>query len=293
MALIGRKRRKRGYRSVALACSLASVWAVLACEEPSGQAVAPTAVAPPVAPLVAPPAADLPLYDPSAFRHHRLDNGLEMMLFENRSAPTVSLGFQVRRGAGSVDPKRAGLARFTATLMNQGAGERDGKALLREVRDQSATLEIGTWWDVIGVEIEGPADNIDSLIAILADVVMRPQLRDEQAQALGSLLLANMQQSGDRPKDLQQRLADRVLYPNHRAGLPLEGNEETLVALTAEDARDFYSQVFIPNNLTFFAVGSFDADDLVAQVTGAFGSWAPGPIDDQDALRFRRRRWVG
>jgi hypothetical protein len=35
---------------------------------------------------------------------------------------------------------------------------------------------------VIGVEMEGPADNIDSLIAILADVVMRPQLRDEQAQ---------------------------------------------------------------------------------------------------------------
>jgi predicted Zn-dependent peptidase len=90
-----------------------------------------------------------------------------------------------------------------------------------------------------------------------------------------------MQKSRDRPKNLQQRFADRVLYPNHRAGLPLEGTEETLAALTAKDARDFHSQVFVPNNLTFFARGSFDADDLLARVTEAFGSWAPGPVPPQ------------
>ena len=257
-------------RGVGLWCCLALACGLPACEEPSSSGFF-TEGAPPTT-------ADEPIYDPDSFRHHRLDNGLATILWEDPSAPTAMLGIRVRRGAGSVDRQHAGLAKLTAALMDRGAGERDAPALTRAVRELSGVLEVNASWDKITVEMEGPADDIDRLVEILADVVMRPHFKDEAAESAVNQLVTRLRNSRNAPRRLQRHFAADLLYPNHRAGLPLEGTEATVSALTSEDARGFHSEIFVPNNALFFAAGAFDADELLTLVTEAFDGWAPGPM---------------
>ena len=65
---------------------------------------------------------DAPVVQGDALTRTELANGLEVLVLEDLRIPRVALSFSVRRGEAMVDPKRAGLASFTAGLMERGAG---------------------------------------------------------------------------------------------------------------------------------------------------------------------------
>jgi zinc protease len=251
-----------------LACALPLAWTALGCEKPSSS---------PTVAEVAPLPEKKPIYDPARYHRHRLDSGLELLLLEDPSAVIVRLGVQVRRGAFSVAPGRAGLAGLTNAMMRLGAGELDQQQLRSALAEASGALEIYVDWDGIRVELNGSPENLERLVELLADVVTRPQLPEEAASYLVDVIVGKLASAGNRPKQLQERAAKRVLYANHRAGLPLAGSEETLRALSAEDVHDFHAENFVPNNALFFASGPFDADEVLALAKQAFEAWPSAP----------------
>jgi zinc protease len=227
-----------------------------------------------------PPVRDAPVVQPGALERAALPNGLHVLVLEDHRIPRVVLGLALRRGEAMLAPERAGLAVFTGDLMERGAGTRDAVALAQAVDAIGASFYVWTGWDEMSVFVSGLSRDLDRLMEILADVVLRPRFERREATRLRSEQIASLQKAKDDPGTLANWFTQRTLYPEHRFGVPLGGTPETLERFDERAAREFHARVFVPNDAVLFASGDLEADDVLNRARGAFGAWRPEPVPD-------------
>lgn len=228
----------------------------------------------------APVVEDAPIVQPGALHRFELDNGLEVIVLEDHRLPQVSIGIATRRGGGIETLDEAGIASFTAELMKRGAGDLDAIAFAETVDALGASFSVGAGFDSMNAEVSGLSRDLDALIDVLGDMVLRPRLDAGEAERARNETLAAMERAKDQPGYLERRQAMASVYPGLRAGVPLSGVPETVARLDAEAARAFHERVFVPNNAVLFASGDVDASDLLARAGAAFGAWASGDVPD-------------
>lgn len=213
-----------------------------------------------------------------ALTHVTLPNGLRVLLLEDRSLPTVSLGLTIRRGMAIEAKGKEGVADLTAEVMQRGAGERDSLAIARAVDELGAKFGVGASWDSMGIFAGGLSRDASTLLALVADVALRPTFAEGEFDKARAEQLAGLKGSLDNPRTLLGWQLARTLYPDHRYGVPGSGLPETVSALALEDVRGFHARLFHPNNAIFYATGDFDSEELIEQIKAALGSWRPGPV---------------
>ena len=228
--------------------------------------------------LPPPPPAEGPIVEAGTLHRETLANGLEIVILEDDRLPRVSLGFELRRGAGSVDPAKAGVAAVAAEVMQRGAGDRDGLELARVVEDAGASLSVSAGWDTTGVALSGLSADQPLLLEILSDVALRPRFDEQEFRKALAEHQAGIVAAQDDPATLVSWNALRALYPEHRYGLPRSGTAESVAGLTREDARAYWEDRFVPSGTIFWAVGDVDATELIADVRRRFGSLPEGPL---------------
>lgn len=218
-----------------------------------------------------PPPAEGPIVPEGALHRTTLANGLTILVLEDDRLPRVSLGVELRRGAGSVAPEQAGLAQVTTEVMQRGAGDRDTFELARVVEDAGASLSISAGWDTTAVSLSGLSQDRALLLEILGDVTLRPRFDEAEFAKVVAEHQASLVGAADDPATLIQWNALRVLYAGHRYGLPLGGRAETVGSLGVEDARAYWVDRFVPANAIFFAVGDVEAETVVREVEALYG----------------------
>lgn len=227
-----------------------------------------------------PPAPEAPVVRDGALHRTRLENGLVVMVLEDHRLPRAVLGIELRRGEAMLPPERAGLASFTAELMERGAGDRDALAFAAYVDEIGASFGASASWDSMGVSVTGLSRDLDRLFEILVDGVLAPRFAKEEADRTRSERLARLERARDDPDTLASWYTARALYAGHRYGLPLSGDPETVARLDEDAARALHARVFVPNNAILYASGDVDAADMVERVRAAFGAWPRGEVPD-------------
>lgn len=235
--------------------------------------------------LPPPRARDAAVVDPSRLTRTSLENGLELIVLEDPRLPHFEVGVVARRGSASEPLEKVGLAAFTAELMQRGAGERNALELAAVVDDLGARLSVYHDWDSMTASVSGLARDLDALFDVLVDVVQRPRFEADEAERVRSEQLASLVHAKDDPGTLARWHFARALYEGHRQGLPIEGTEETVRALTAQDARAFHAGLFVPQNLILYAVGDVTAQEIETRARRAFkGLRATDPLPPGRAL---------
>ena len=207
-----------------------------------------------------------------------LANGMTLMVLEDHRLPRVALGFELRRGAGSVDPEQAGVAALAAEVMQRGAGDRDALELARVVEDAGASLSVATGWDTTGVALSGLSQDRALFFEILEDVALRPRFEAAEFEKARSEQQAGLIAAQDDPATLIRWHALRALYDGHRYGLPTMGSAETVAGLDLDAVRAYWSDRFVPRNTIFWAVGDLIAADVIAEAQRRFGALPDGRV---------------
>ncbi len=233
--------------------------------------------------LPPPLAEDRPVVDGTRLQRSQLANGLEVITLVDRRLPRFDMGLMVRRGAGIVPIEQAGLAGFTAELMERGAGERDALALAGVVDSLGATHAVSADWDSVSVAVSGLSRDFTPLFDVLADLVRRPRFDVEEAGRVQAETLASLEKAREDPSTLASWNFAKALYGSHPYGLPSSGTPETAKKLDAAQARAFYQQVFVPGNAVLYAVGDIDPVEIRTRAEAAFGDWPTGPIPEPGA----------
>ncbi len=224
--------------------------------------------------LGAPPALRLP---PAAER--RLAHGMRLLVVEQHELPLADFVLVVNAGSETDPVGREGVATMTASLLDEGTATRSSLQIADQASYLGVSLGAGAGWDASRVVLHTPVAQLDSALALMADVVVRPGFPVRDFERLRRERLTGLLQLRDEAAAVADRaFAQQLFGPAHPYGRPASGTEASTRALTRADVQRFYAAHWRPNNATLVVVGDVRADDVARRVEQAFAAWRPAAV---------------
>ena len=213
----------------------------------------------------------------------KLANGLQVVLVNHNEQPSVSVRLLIRAGAAQ-DPKdKHGMAMLTATLLDQGAGNRSAEQIADTIDFVGGALGTGAGSDLSFVNAVVMKDSYDLALELMADIVQRPTFAPEEVERQRQQALSALKVSADDPDAVAGQVIDRLIYGFHPYGLPGGGTVASLASLTRADFVDYHRKYFVPNNALIAVVGDIGAAEAMIGLEKHFGGWQPGVVPAQSA----------
>ena len=207
---------------------------------------------------------------------HRLSNGLDLRTIEHHTVPVVTFVLQVAGGAGADRPDGEGLAAITADMLDEGTGSLSALDVSDAMARLGGDYELDVGPDATVLGLTTVTRFAARGAALLADMTLRPSLRESDFDRVRQLRLDRLRQL----KDLAPAVADRAflrkLYGDHPYGHLSIGNAEALARLSVDDVAAFHAASFRPAAATMVMAGAMSHAEMCAIAEDAFGSWTSG-----------------
>lgn len=210
--------------------------------------------------------------------------GIEAWLVRDTLNPILSLRFMFRGGAALDPAGKAGLARMTAALLDEGAGDMDAKTFRGALEDRAIGLSFDASFDEVGGSLQTLTEHKDVAVRLLALALGQPRFDGDAVQRVRSQILARIRRDSENPDAIAQiRLFDE-LFPRHPYGRRTRGTLDSVAAIGVEDMRGFVHGRLARDNLIVGAAGDVTPDELGRLLDAAFGSLparaTPASVED-------------
>ncbi|MEL6615405.1 MAG: pitrilysin family protein, partial [Bacteroidota bacterium] len=214
-------------------------------------------------------------------RRVELDNGLTILLTEDRGLPLVRASARI--GMGSLwDPAdQAGLASLAAqTMRSGGAGDLGPDALNEALENLGASVEVFAGDDGSTASMTTLTQNLGTVLPLFVDVLTAPQFDAEKIELAKTQTKSGISRRNDSPQGIAVRELFERLYAE---GSPYAQQEEyyTIDAISRDDIVAFHREYVRPENTLLAVWGDFDAAEMEGRLRDAFGAWtgtgAPSP----------------
>lgn len=203
------------------------------------------------------------------FKKSVLDNGVTLVTEDMPGVRSITLGFWCNVGSRDERPDQAGLTHFMEHMMFKGTPSR-------------SAFEVSEAFDVLGAESNAFTskeytcyyshfvdEKLDEVLALLADMVVNPALRDSDIEPEREVVLEEIARSQDQPDDYVFDLFSDALMPTHPLGRPVLGTRELVASYRHDECKAFHDEHYHSGNLVVSAVGNLDHDDLGKKLTEA------------------------
>lgn len=207
------------------------------------------------------------------YQRHVLDNGLVLLLAEQRELPLVSVEMILRSGA-AVDPAgKEGVVDLTTNLLRRGTTTRTADRLAEELDFMGARLRFSANADYVSGSAEFLTKDAAAGLAILADILRNASFPQDEFQKQVDQAAGAIKSAKDQPQAVINRYFNSFLFGRHPYHRPVGGDENSLRNIKRQDILDFYRVHFAPNNLIVSIVGDFDMAEMRSAFEKNFGDW--------------------
>jgi predicted Zn-dependent peptidase len=214
-----------------------------------------------------------------AVRPLTLPNGLTLAVLEMHKVPVVDVQIVVGAGAARDPADVPGLASFTATMLDQGAGTRTAFDVADETAFLGAQYFAAADADNAVISLHVPKRQLGAALDLLADIVLRPAFADSEVARQRSLRRSQILQQRDNPVAMASVAFPAILFgAGHPYGRPLAGSDSSVAMLTRDRVAAFYADYYRPNNAKILVVGDITPDEARTLITARFGTWVRGAI---------------
>lgn len=236
-------------------------------------AVTVTAPVPAAAPKEAPPASGTAreVHFPPIARG-TTKSGMEIDTVELPALPIAYVTLVLRSGSATDPAALPGLARLTTAMLKEGTKKRSSAALAEAVEFLGANLDVRSDEENVYVEASGLSEHFEELLALVAEVALKPAFDDKELQKLKKRELARLALQNQNPQFLARRAMYQALYGEHPYA-HIDTTPEAVGRVKRSDLERWHRQHFAPNNAVLVVAGAL-APTRVQQAAGhAFAGW--------------------
>jgi zinc protease len=235
------------------------------------------------------------------FTDGRLENGLRVIVHEDRSAPVVAVHVMVHVGSRHERAGRTGFAHLFEHILFQGSEHVPPGAHFRHVQDAGGSLNGSTSFDRTNYFEVLPSNALELALWLESDRLgwLLPALDAKTFEAQRSVVQNERRQRYEnQPYGLWlESMLELLFPPGHPYHHPTIGSMADLDAATLDDARDFFRSFYRPTNATLVVAGDVADERARALVEKWFGEIPPaevppGPPLPTASLEGERRRTI-
>lgn len=219
------------------------------------------------------------------YETYTLDNGLQVILHEDRSDPIASVAILYHVGSNREEPGRTGFAHLFEHMMFQESQHVGQDQFFAKVQSAGGTLNGGTSFDqTIYFEIV-PISALEMSLWLEADRMgyLLPTVTQAAFANQQDVVQNEKRQRVDnQPYGHTSYVINKMLYPDeHPYNWQVIGSLEDLQNATLEDVRAFFQKWYGPNNATLVVAGDFDVEQTKAWIDKYFAE-LPSPPAQPD-----------
>lgn len=217
--------------------------------------------------------------------HWQTSQGSPVYFIQTTGLPMVDV--QVVFDAGSArDAEQYGIASFTTTLLDTGAGAWNADTIAQRLESVGAQLSAGVSTDMATVSLRSLTEPklLNSALETLQTVLSKPRFAEADVKRDLSRTLAGLKQREESPAAQADIAFNKALYGNHPYAHDSDGDLKTVSGFTAAKVRAFYQQHYVAANAMVVMVGNLEkpqATQIAEQLlAGLPVGQKPAPLED-------------
>jgi zinc protease len=229
----------------------------------------------------------------------RLDNGMHVVVKEDRRAPSVVHMVWYKVGAMDEVDGHSGVAHVLEHMMFKGTDAVGPGEFNKIVAGLGGRDNAFTGDDYTAYFQQVPAEQLPRMMELEADRMHGLKLTDEDfAKEVEVVKEERRMRTEDKPRSLVHEELMATAFHAHPYRRPVIGWMADLDHMTADDARRWYRRWYDPQNATLVVVGDVDHEAVFEQARRIYGAVAAGdplprrPQIDEPPRRGERRTMV-
>jgi zinc protease len=197
-------------------------------------------------------------------------SGIAAWLVREHSAPLVVLNYAFHGGSTQDDADKAGTANFAADLLDEGAGDLDGKTYHERLENHAIELRFSVSRDYFRGSLRTLTEHRAEAFDLLHLALTAPRFDADAIERVRGQLLSLLRRDTTNPNSLSHNRWWETAFPGHPYGRESKGTLETVPRIAAADLRDYVRRAFARNELTISIVGDVDAKTAGDLIDRAF-----------------------
>ena len=189
-------------------------------------------------------------------------NGIEAWLVEDHSNPVIAVRIAFRGGAASDPAGKAGLARMTAALLDEGAGDLDAESFQLRLEELAISLRFSANLDTTNASMQTLTENRDAAFDLLRLALTSPRFDAEPVARIRSQLQAAVRQASSDPNAIARQRFFEDVFPDQPYGRPVKGTSESLSAISVSDLREYTATHLAKDNIVIGVAGDITPSEL-------------------------------
>ena len=214
------------------------------------------------------------------FTQQTLENGLRVIVHEDRRLPMVAVNVWYHVGSKNEQPGRTGFAHLFEHLMFEGSEHYD-RSYFHPLQQAGGSLNGSTnadrtnYWEVV------PTNALDLALWMESDRMgyLLPALTEQKFETQRGVVLNERRQNYEtRPYGLASMAILAALFPpNHPYHWSTIGETADLKAAGFDDVREFFRTYYHASNASLVVAGDVSTADAIDSVRRYFDEIPPGP----------------
>ena len=207
-----------------------------------------------------------------------LDNGLRVLLLEDRRSPIVSVQVWYRVGSRNERPGATGLAHFLEHMMFKGTPTYGRGQIARLIEENGGRDNAYTTKDLTSYYTNIAADKLDLVLRIEADRMRHLLLDAAEIDSERKVVMEERRmRSEDDPDGLVNEAMSSLAFVAHPYRWPIIGWMSDIARINRTELRAFYDTYYLPNNAIVVIAGDVRAPAALAMVRRHFAGVRRGP----------------
>lgn len=204
-----------------------------------------------------------------------LDNGMKILLTENKTSNTVKLFGTINAGnlySAAVNPI---LPVVCAGMLNRGSEGKTKIEIANEIEARGASVGISSVGEAVNFSLSSTSQDFPYVLNILAKILMEPTFPEDEFNKYKKLSIAEIRQKKDNPAYLAWLAFSQMVYPRHHTlyTYSLGTQEKQIKQLTLDHISDFYRTHYSPNSVILGISGNIHQDEILKLAEENFGHW--------------------
>ncbi len=215
---------------------------------------------------------------PKGVSIHTLDNGLQVLLIENKGLPMTGVNVVVKTGSAYETFSSSGMSHMLEHLLFNGTTSRTQEELYDGVDLIGGYNNANTGHFYTNYMMVTPTTNIKKGMDIQADMLFNSILPQEKFEKEKGIVLEEIARSLENSDEQMDRNINALLFEGHALSLPTLGTYATIASMNRDAVYNYYKNTYVPNNMIMSVIGNFSTDSMLVWIQNTYGTAVPRTV---------------